>query len=95
MAEPVTAGELLRRARKERQESLRDAAATIDVAPSHLSRLERGQKRASNELLHRAARHYGLDPGLLLDPAVPQDVVEILEQHPELVDEIRKRYAPK
>jgi transcriptional regulator with XRE-family HTH domain len=93
MAGSVTAGERLRQARKERRESLRDAAATIDVAPSHLSRLERGQKGASDELLQRAARHYGLDPDLLVESPVPRDVIAIIEEHPELIDEIRDRYG--
>ncbi|MCR1984096.1 helix-turn-helix domain-containing protein [Cellulosimicrobium cellulans] len=93
MAGPVTAGERLRQARKARHESLRDAAATIDVAPSHLSRLERGEKGASDQVLQRAARHYGLDPDLLVESQVPKDVIAIIEEHPELVDEIRARYG--
>lgn len=93
MVPPSPAGELLRRARQDRQESLREAAANLTITPSHLSRLERGEKGASDELLSRAAAHYGLDPTSLVDTNVPRDVIEIIENNPELVEELRNRYG--
>ena len=93
MSSGTRAGDLLRRAREERHESLRQAAASLTVAPSHLSRLERGEKGASEELLRRAARYYGLKPSELGASDIPDDIRRILRERPELVNEIRERYG--
>lgn len=93
MSQPDESGKALRRAREERRESLRQAAASLTVAPSHLSRLERGEKGASYALIKRAADHYGLDPAELAPNTVPDDVLAILRKNPELVEEIRRRYG--
>nr|WP_243861251.1 helix-turn-helix transcriptional regulator [Cellulomonas uda] len=83
----------MRRAREARRESLRQAAAQLEVAPSHLSRLERGEKSASKELLWRAARYYDLRPEDVGAQDVPEDIREILRAHPEIVWELRQRYG--
>lgn len=83
----------MRQAREARKQTLRAAAAELVVTPSHLSRLERGEKGASKELLLRAARHYGLDPDELGAGAIPDDIVAILQARPELIEEIRRRYG--
>jgi transcriptional regulator with XRE-family HTH domain len=64
------------------------------VAPSHLSRLERGEKAASDELIHRTARYYGLDDDTLTlaSGRVPADIVSILKEHPALLSELRSRF---
>lgn len=87
------AGALLRRAREERQESLRTAAHELTVTASHLSRLERGQKNASDDLLRRAAQRYGLPLTILGLSDIPEDVVAILRAHPELIEELRGRFG--
>jgi transcriptional regulator with XRE-family HTH domain len=86
------AGEALRRAREERRESLRQAAASLTVTASHLSGLERGEKGTSHALTKRAADHCGLDPAKSAPNTVPDDVLSILRKNPELVKEIRRHY---
>lgn len=94
MNETASAARLLRRVREERGESLRSAAQGIGVAPSHLSRLERGEKSASDELRQRAAKYYGVDADAvaLEEGRPPADVIEILRRHPEVLDELRRRF---
>lgn len=72
---------------------MRTAAADLGVAPSHLSRLERGEKGGSSALAHRAAAYYGIDAAQLDPPAVPADITRILQAHPEALDELRARYG--
>jgi transcriptional regulator with XRE-family HTH domain len=95
VSETVGAARLLRRLREERGKSLRGAAEDLGVAPSHLSRLERGEKYSSMELQQRTARYYGISEDLigLEQGRLPFDIVDILQAHPELLDEIRHRFA--
>ena len=87
-------GELLRELRERRGRSLRGAAEDLGIDPAHLSRLERGLKNASQELRERAADYYSVTPDelALASGELPNDVVMILQEHPEMIDEIRDRY---
>lgn len=86
---------LLRELRSERGVSLRDAARSINVDPSYLSRVERGVKISSAEVRERAANFYRIPTEVLAlaDGVVPADIVRILQRHPELVDRIRTEFA--
>ena len=86
---------LLRELRETRGESLRAAAQELGVDPSYLSRLERGEKPPSEELIHRAARLYAI-PEEMLELAqgkLPSDILAIFRRHPELIEKIRADYA--
>ena len=87
--------QLLRDLRQRQGASLREAAHDLGVAPSHLSRLERGYKSPSSALRDRAANYYGIAPDVvsLADGVVPEDIKNILMQHPELLSELRERYG--
>jgi transcriptional regulator with XRE-family HTH domain len=87
--------ELLRRLRSEQGSSLRTVAEDLGVNPSHLSRIESGQRVPSPDFEERASDYYGLTSDVIQLAAgrVPGDVVEILRQHPELLSELRDRYA--
>lgn len=89
--------ELLRELREERGASLRGAARDLGVDPSYLSRLERGEKPASPELLRRAAEYYEVpEEGLALaEGKLPTDVIDILRAHPDLIERIRSEYGSK
>jgi antitoxin component HigA of HigAB toxin-antitoxin module len=54
------AASLLRDLRRQQGRSLRSAAADIGIAPSQLSRLERGQRGLALEVSERLSDHYGL-----------------------------------
>ena len=88
-------GALLRELREERGESLRSAADHLGVAPSHLSRLERGQRQASADLTHRVADYYGTTTEFIemSRGQLPPDVVEILLANPDLVRQLRETYG--
>ena len=94
VSETSGAARLLRQVRQQRGESLRSAAQELGVAPSHLSRLERGQKSPSVELRHRAARYYGIHEDLIAleEGRAPSDIVEILRQHVDVLEELRRRF---
>jgi transcriptional regulator with XRE-family HTH domain len=87
--------QLLRDMRQQQGASLREAAHQLGVAPSHLSRLERGHKSPSSALRDRAASYYGIAPDVvaLADGVLPEDIKEILIRHPELLTELRERYG--
>jgi transcriptional regulator with XRE-family HTH domain len=92
--ETAGAARLLRHLREQRGQSLRVAASELGVAPSHLSRLERGEKSASEELRRRAAAYYGVNEDLIAleEGRVPDDVIQILRRHPEVMEELRWRF---
>jgi transcriptional regulator with XRE-family HTH domain len=94
MSQPVVS-DLLRSLREGAGKSLREAAGDIGVAPSHLSRLERGQASSSPELRERTAEYYGVNPELidLAAGKIPADIVEILMANPKLLDQLRSKYS--
>lgn len=86
---------LLRQLREERGLSLREAARDLELDPSFLLRLERGERSASRQIQQRAADYYAVEADLLLleNGDVPEDVVAILRDHPEVLTRLRKRYG--
>jgi transcriptional regulator with XRE-family HTH domain len=87
--------DLLRALREAQGESLRAAARALDVDAAHLSRVERGEKPASAAMLDRASSHYSVAPELLAlsRGQLPADVVSMFQRRPELIEELRGRYA--
>ena len=85
----------MRELRQQNGESLRSAARSLGVDPSYLSRIERDAQPVSTSLREKAANYYDADPVrlALARGDVPEDIVEILVQHPELLDELRQRYG--
>lgn len=86
---------LLRALRREQGRSLRTAAADVGLAPSHLSRIERGQRSLGSDVSERLATYYGVSAELvaLSSGDVPGDVVRILQGHPELIERLRDEYG--
>jgi transcriptional regulator with XRE-family HTH domain len=97
MASTPSTANLLRDLRRKQGRTLRSAAADIGVAPSQLSRLERGQRGIAPEVSQRLSSYYGVSADLicLAHGDVPIDIVEILRAHPESMDDLRQRYGPK
>ena len=89
-----SAANLLRSLRREQGRTLRSAAADIGVAPSQLSRLERGQRALTEGMPERLATYYGVPAEIiaLAQGEVPEDIVRILQEHPEGLDDLRSRY---
>lgn len=87
--------DLLRSLRERQGRSLREAARALEVDPAHLSRVERGSKPASPTILERASTYYEVPQELLAlsRGVVPDDVVEVLQRHPDLLGELRGRYG--
>ena len=95
MAESTSAANLLRSLRREQGRSLRTAAADIGVAPSQLSRLERGHRGLGDGMPERLASYYGVPAEIiaLAQGEVPEDVVRILQRHPEEMERLRSQYT--
>lgn len=95
MAGTENAAALLRSLRRQQGRSLRTAAADIGLAPSQLSRLERGQRGLGSDVSERIANYYGVSAEViaLANGEVPADVVRILQERPELIEQLRSDYA--
>ncbi|MEZ0579298.1 helix-turn-helix domain-containing protein [Nocardioides sp. MH1] len=89
-----SAASLLRSLRETQGRSLRGAAEDLGVAPSQLSRIERGQRGMAEGLPERLAQYYGVSEDFiaLAEGRVPEDVLLILAQHPEEMTFLRDKY---
>ncbi|WP_153394171.1 helix-turn-helix domain-containing protein [Ornithinicoccus halotolerans] len=90
-SETPSAASVLRNMRRRKQRTLREAAKDLGVAPSQLSRAERGERRLGESLAGRMAQYYGVTEDLLLlaEGRIPDDVIDIIRQRPELLERIR------
>jgi transcriptional regulator with XRE-family HTH domain len=89
--------DLLRQLRESKGKTLRSTASELGVNPSYLSRLERGRKAPSQGFLSKVSRLYAV-PQEMLDLAegrLPKDIIEIFQENPTLLDELRQRYASR
>lgn len=95
MPSTQTAANLLRSVRHSQGRSLRTAAADIGVAPSQLSRIERGQRAIPKGMPERFASYYGVSAEVisLAQGEVPPDVVQILQHHPEALTYLREHFG--
>lgn len=89
-----SAASLLRSLRESQGRSLRVVAEDLGVAPSQLSRIERGQRGLGEGLPERIADYYGVsaDVVALAEGRVPTDVLLILTEHPDELERLREQY---
>ncbi len=76
---------------EDRRSSLRQVAKRIDVEPSYLSKIERGEVAPPSEATTvKLAKELGQDPDVLLAMAgkVSSDLQEIIRKRPELFAEL-------
>jgi HTH-type transcriptional regulator, competence development regulator len=85
-------GGMFRRLRKTAGLGIKGLAPHLGVTYSYLSKLENGNTLPSEELVYRTARYFSCDPNPLLLAAgkIPQDVLRILQDHPEEAFEFLK-----
>lgn len=90
-------GDLLRELRERQGRTLREAARALELDPAYLSRVERGAKPASPVVLERASAYYSVPRELLAlsRGVVPDDIVSVLQHHPEVLEELRERYGSR
>jgi transcriptional regulator with XRE-family HTH domain len=95
MAKADNTARLLREIRRRRGATLQTAADHLGITPGHLSRLERGEKSPSADVVSRAAKYYDVDQDLLAleQGRAPDDIVRILREHPELLERLRAEYG--
>lgn len=95
MSKSPTTMSLLRQLRKQQGASLRSAAAEIGIAPSQLSRLERGQRGLAHDVTERLSAYYGVpaDVIAITNGEIPADVIHILREHPEEMARLRAQYG--
>lgn len=95
MAKALTS--LLRDLRESNGKTLRQAARDLNVNPAYLSRVERGEKPASRAIQQRLAAYYDVEPEVVAVASgeLPSDVVRILQQHPDAIGTLRKRYGSR
>ena len=96
MAKGESAASLLRELRRRQGHTLRSAASELGVAPSQLSRMERGERTVGETAAKRLSDYYNV-PSEIINLAigqVPEDVMEILRNHPEELERLRSKYGP-
>ncbi len=89
-------GAYLRQLREERMQedrrfSVRQVASRIEVEPSYLSKVERGETPPpSEEKIKRLAEELGTDPDVLLALAgkVSSDLMAVIRQRPQLFGQL-------
>jgi transcriptional regulator with XRE-family HTH domain len=95
MGKSESAASLLRDLRRRQGHSLRSAAAELGIAPSQLSRMERGERAVGEKTAERLSAYYAV-PAEVIDLArgqAPADIVTILQDHPEEIARLREKYA--
>ncbi|MCC4248445.1 MULTISPECIES: helix-turn-helix domain-containing protein [Microbacterium] len=95
MGSDLGVASVLRDLRRRQGETLRSAAAELGIAPSHLSRLERGERSINDDTLRRLSKHYSVDAEIieLARGNAPADVIQILRDHPDELRLLREKYA--
>jgi transcriptional regulator with XRE-family HTH domain len=95
VTQPIPLSALLKQLRSERGQSLRGVASEIGVDVAHLSRVERGEKAASQDLCEKLASYYNVEPDVvaLANGRAPADVVDMLQTHPGLLSKLRAEYG--
>ncbi|MBN2191178.1 MAG: GTP cyclohydrolase I FolE2 [Polyangiaceae bacterium] len=96
--EDLPFGAWLKQRRGARGFTQQDLADHLGVSAAHLSRVESGEKRLSEDSLQRAADLLGLDPleTSLRAGVVPADLLSVLARHPrELREWSRSRQAQR
>lgn len=95
MSKTESAASLLRDLRRRQGHTLRSAAAELGIAPSQLSRIERGQRSITQPTALRLSKYYKVPTELveLAQGNAPSDVIAILQQHPEEIDRLRETYG--
>ncbi len=92
----MSLGLMLKRARFDKDLTLKEAAAEIKIAVSHLHAIEQGRKpRPKMETLAKLAHFYGLnyDDLCIAATRIPSDAFYKVIRYPQLLDIIRKFQA--
>jgi transcriptional regulator with XRE-family HTH domain len=94
MGKGESAASLLRDLRRKQGHSLRSAASEIGVAPSQLSRMERGERAVGEEAAKRLSHYYNVPAEVisLSQGQIPEDIVAILREHPDEMARLREKY---
>jgi len=93
MNSDISFGELIRQERLKKGVTLRKFAQSVDLSSTFISRMERDDTYPpSEEKILNIAAALGLDPDYLILMArkVPEEVQELLFDHPHLVGLLRK-----
>ncbi|WP_372494301.1 helix-turn-helix domain-containing protein [Microbacterium enclense] len=97
MGNGKSAASALRDLRRSQGRTLRSAAAELGIAPSQLSRIERGERSIGDAAAKRLSDYYAVPTEVidLLRGQLPSDVVAILQQHPEEIVVLREKYGKR
>jgi transcriptional regulator with XRE-family HTH domain len=87
----------LRRIREASGLSLRELARRIQISPTYLSKVETGICLPSEKLLRAICKETDadskLDMLLVLTGTIPEDVVQYLVGHPDVLERLRREMA--
>jgi HTH-type transcriptional regulator, competence development regulator len=89
-------GEILRGLRTGAGLGIKRLAPELGVSYTYLSKLENKDVRPSEDLIRRVARYFSYDEDRLLMSAgrIPEEVLDILREHPEeAVEFLRARFT--
>jgi transcriptional regulator with XRE-family HTH domain len=89
-------GKILRQLRLERGIGIKSLAPELKVNYTYLSKLENETISPSEELVERVADYFGFDHDALLLSAgkIPEDILQILRNHPsDAVASLRRQFG--
>lgn len=94
MEKSDSAASLLRGLRERQGHTLRSAASELGLAPSQLSRMERGQRPIAEGNAQRLSDYYGVSAEIinLAQGQIPADIIAILREHPAEITHLREKY---
>jgi transcriptional regulator with XRE-family HTH domain len=86
------AARALRKARLKSDISLTDMAKRVGIGKTHLCNVEYGKVKPSDRLVRAICAELQISPDdiICLSGRIPDDVVEFIATHPELLGRIRK-----
>jgi transcriptional regulator with XRE-family HTH domain len=81
-------GEILRELRESKDLPLRTVAAFLDIDQAILSRIERGQRKASREQIVKLAEYFNVDENELLIAWLADQVTAVVADDKKIADKV-------
>ena len=83
-------GEIIRNLRKEKKLPLRTVAEFLDIDQAILSKMERGQRKASREIVGKCADYFNVDENRLMVAWLSDNLVYQVQDEDEALEALNR-----